>query len=147
MNNNPLPSEPPSAFVANYNSKHKRNCTVVALAATTGLPYDEAHRIAEKAGRLLNKGFRSEKLIKYFNAKHGRNQFRKVKRTTITLQKFCKKYPRGSFYVRKKGHAYAVIDGVVVDCTRPKSLERIKEAWRFIGDLSKSNKETTSNEN
>lgn len=140
INRNPLPSEPPSAYVTNYDAKHKRNCTVVALAATTGLPYDEAHVIAEKAGRLLNKGFRSEKLIKYFNEKHGRNQFRKVKRTTITVQKFCKKYPKGSYYVRKKGHAYAIIDGTVIDRSRPKALERILEAWQFVGDVSKTNK-------
>lgn len=144
---NPLPSEPPSAYITNYDTKHKRNCTVVALAAATGLPYDEAHKIAEKAGRLFNKGFRSEKLIKYFNTKHGRNQFRKVKRTAITVQKFCKKYPKGSYYVRKKGHAYAIINGTVVDRSRPKALERILEAWQFVGDVSNTNKEPVHNDN
>lgn len=128
-----LAPEPPN--LDNYNTKHKRNCTVVALAAAAGLPYDEAHNIAEKAGRLANKGFRSAKLLKYFNSLYEQSQFRKIKRTSITVQKFCQKYPQGRYYVRKKKHAYAIIDGTIIDRSRPKALERILEAWQFVGDL------------
>lgn len=125
----------PYSVLDNYNSFHKRNCTVIALAATTGLSYDVAHSIAEAAGRKKNKGFKSEKLIKFFSKKQGSTQFRKVKRSAITVQKFCKNYPTGRYYVRKRGHAYAIVDGIVIDQTKPKPRERILEAWQFIGDL------------
>ena len=127
----------PYSVVDNYNTLHKRNCTVVALAATAGLPYDVAHSIAEAAGRKKNRGFNSAKLLKFFNKKQGSTQFKKVKRSTITVQKFCKNYSVGRYYVRKRGHAYAVVDGIVVDQTKPKPRERILEAWQFIGEASK----------
>ena len=126
----------PYSIVDNYNSFHKRNCTVVALAATAGLPYDVAHSIAEAAGRKRNKGFNSAKLLKYFNKKQGTTQFRKIKRSTITVQKFCKNYPTGRYYVRKRGHAYAIVDGIVIDQTKPKPRERILEAWQFVGETN-----------
>lgn len=139
----------PYAVVDNYNVFHKRNCTVVALAATAGLPYDVAHSIAEAAGRKKNRGFNSAKLLKYFNKKRGSTQFKKVKRSTITVQKFCKNYPTGRYYVRKRGHAYAVVDGIVVDQTKPKPRERILEAWKYVGDsdqpLKKTDVMTTKN--
>lgn len=115
-------------------NQHKRNCTVVALAATAGIPYGTAFVIAKQAGRQDNRGFRSETLIKYYSKLYGKNQFRKVKRSTITVQKFCKKYTEGKYFVRKRGHAFAIVDGLVVDKTKPKPLERIVEAWQYIGD-------------
>lgn len=130
----------PYSLVDNYNSSHKKNCTVVALAAAASLPYDIAHSIAEAAGRKKNKGFQSEKLLKYFNKKRGSTQFKKVKRSTITVQKFCKNYPTGHYYVRKRGHAYAVIDGIVVDHTKPKPRERILEAWKYVGENAQTKK-------
>lgn len=120
----------------NYVSSHKKNCTVIALATTANIPYDVAYQIAKEAGRPDNKGFQSCKLIKYFNKKCAPNRFRKFKRSSITVQKFCKKYPVGRFFVRKRGHAYAVVDGVAIDKSNIKPLERIVEAWLFISDVS-----------
>ena len=137
----------PMIQIDNYVSSHRRNCTVIALAAVTGLPYDQAHTIAKKAGRKDDRGFQSSKLIKYFNTKFGRNQFRKIKRSTITVQKFCKKYPEGRYFVRKRGHAYAIIDGCVWDKSDPKPLERIVEAWKFIGEVSRRPVENKADEN
>lgn len=128
-------------------SKHRRNCTVIALAYSANIPYDEAFELAKQAGRKDNKGFNSKKLIAFANKKLGRSCFRKAKRSTITVQKFCKKYPTGRYYVRKRGHAYAIIDGVVYDKEKPKPLERIVEAWKFIGDLSSSTEDTNNNDN
>jgi hypothetical protein len=121
----------------NFVPTDKKNCTVIALAITADIPYDKAHRIAKDAGRQDNRGFRSEKLIKYYNTKFGRNQFRKVKRKPITVQKFIKTHPQGRYYVRRKGHAYAIINGMVFDRQDPKPLERIKEAWKFVGNERK----------
>jgi hypothetical protein len=134
-------SNPNSPNLEGVNS-HKRNCTVLALAHVANIAYLEAFEIAKQAGRQDNKGFKSEKLIAFANKKFGKGHFKKIKRTTITVQKFCKKYSQGRYYVRKKGHAYAIIDGVVYDRTSPKPLERILEAWKFTGNFSKYNKQS-----
>lgn len=116
--------------LVNYKPE-RRNCTVIALAASAGIPYDIAHRIAEQAGRQKNRGFVSSKLLKYYNKHVGKTAFRKSKRSPITVQKFCKRYPTGRYFVRKRGHAFAIVDGVVYDKNEPKPLERICEAWKF----------------
>lgn len=112
-------------------NKHKKNCTVLALAYSANISYAEAFELAKQAGREDNRGFRSEKLIAHANKALEDNRFYKVKRSPITVQKFCKTYPIGRYYVRKKGHAYAIIDGVVYDKEQPRPRERILEAWKF----------------
>ena len=112
--------------------KEKSNCTVVALCVSTALPYDHCLKISEKAGRKTGKGFRSEKLIDFFN-KNSKEQFVPVKlRKPLTIQKFCKRYSKGSFYVRKRGHAFAIVDGNVFDMpgdATPRSI--VKNAWKL----------------
>ena len=113
-------------------NKHKKNCTVLALAYSVNISYQEAFELAKQAGRKDNKGFHSKKLIAYANKTLKGSRFYKIKRSPITVQKFCKKYPHGSYYVRKRGHAYAIVDGVVYDKLQPKPRERILEAWKRV---------------
>ena len=112
--------------------KENKNCTVVALSVSTSLPYDHCLEIAKKAGRKTARGFRSEKLIDFFN-KNSSTKFVAVKlRKPVSVQKFCKKYSKGSFYARKRGHAFAIVDGDVFDMpgeATPRSM--IKNAWRL----------------
>ena len=116
---------------------HKRNCTVLTLALTAQIPHEDAFLIAKEAGRADHKGMSSACLIKSFNKKHAARiggRFKKVKRSTITVQKFCKLFPEGKYYIRKRGHAYAIIDGVAHNGTKVRPLERILEAWKFCVD-------------
>lgn len=112
--------------------KEKRNCTVVALCVSTSLPYDHCLEISRKAGRKPKRGFHSEKLIDFFN-KNSKEQFVAVKlRKPLTIQKFCKRYSKGSFYVRKRNHAFAIVDGDVYDMpgdATPRSI--VKNAWKL----------------
>lgn len=112
--------------------KEKNNCTVVALSVSTSLPYDYCLEISKKAGRKPKRGFRSDKLIEYFN-KNSQAQFVLVKlRKPLTIQKFCKRYSKGSFYARKRNHAFAIVDGDVFDIpgeATPRSI--VKNAWKF----------------
>jgi hypothetical protein len=112
--------------------KESRNCTVVALCVSTALPYQQCLEISKKAGRKTAKGFRSEKLIDFFN-KNSQTRLVPVKlRKPLTVQKFCKRYSKGSFYARKRGHAFAIIDGDVYDMpgdATPRSI--IKHAWKL----------------
>jgi len=112
--------------------KESRNCTVVALSVSTQMPYTQCLDIAKQAGRKTGKGFRSEKLIDFVN-KNSEKIFCKVKlKKPMTIQKFCKKYSKGSFYARKRGHAFAIVDGNVFDMpgeATPRSM--VKDAWKL----------------
>lgn len=112
--------------------KESRNCTVVALSVSTCLSYQECLAIASKAGRKAGRGFRSEKLIDFVN-KNTEKNFVPIKlRKPLTIQKFCKKYSKGSFYARKRNHAFAIVDGDVYDMpgdATPRSI--VKNAWKL----------------
>lgn len=110
----------------------RNNCTVVALSVSTQLPYQQCLEVSRKAGRKPNKRFCSQKLINYFN-EDSKTKFVSVKlRKPITVQKFCKRYSKGSFYARKRNHAFAIVDGDVFDMpgdATPRSM--IKNAWKL----------------
>lgn len=82
------------------------DCAVRAYAIAVEIPYHTAHELFKKAGRkdrhttgwdvYQNLGIK-------FNFSH------------MTLKQFISSYPRGSFYVCMRGHAFAVKDGVVFD--------------------------------
>ena len=109
------------------------DCVVRAVASTFGLEYNVAHRfVAEELGRKPRKGTSNTaiKLSSLTNIKgipysvipkanltypgSARHQKNGGKPTNITLSMFIEKYPKGKYLVIKKGHAFSVIDGVVV---------------------------------
>ena len=110
------------------------DCVVRAIASTFELEYDIAHKfVADKLGRQPRKGtFNTAlKLSSWMNNIKGipysvipkknltypgsaRHQKNGGKPTNITLSMFIEKYPKGKYLVIKKGHAFSVIDGVVV---------------------------------
>ena len=125
----------PRSFVEGYNfkNKDKRNCTVLALSASANISYPEADDHATLSGRKRNKGFRSYILIDEWNKKH-QKQFTKCEIESLTLNKFVKCFPEGRYYLRKKGHAFAVVNGVVIDTgKRFAKKTKILDAWAFNG--------------
>jgi hypothetical protein len=120
-----------------YNPKgDKNNCTVVTLAAVTGIPYPEAYEICKKAGRKDGKGMYSHELIAYFNRNHSdKGKFKEIDlngRSRMSLNKFLYNYPRGHFYVRKRSHVFTVSNGVVLDmiCDVGKKTQ-VTKAWLY----------------
>ena len=113
-------------------SAEKSNCTVVALSAITGLSYKECREIAETAGRKSGKGFRSVALIDFFNTQIAK-RFREVDlEKRLNVKAFCKEYPVGRYYVRKRGHAFSIIHGVVHEMyTVVTARSFVQTAWRF----------------
>ena len=110
--------------------EHERNdCTVRALAISTGEPYEKCYRILESFGRRPNKGtnirkfFKNNKMV--FDYVFEKLRFRKQ----ITLNKFIKKYSLGTYYVRITKHVFVVKDGVAIDMTKPRPYCRITDAW------------------
>lgn len=107
----------------------KADCTVKALAAVAAIEYELANSIAQDAGRIAGRRFSSAALID--EAKTHGITFRKLRFTGKTLNKFIQANPVGRFYVRKKGHAFAVCDGVVSDATPLGVI--VQDAWKFSG--------------
>lgn len=102
--------------------RENNDCTVVALAASVGMEYQEAHEhIRVKCQRSPNAGvsWRFMANLDMFNFAGNemhRMEFKcRGKEHNITLNQFCKRYPKGRFYVLVKGHALAVVDGVIHD--------------------------------
>ena len=113
-------------------SKEKSNCTVVALSTVTELPYKECKAIAATAGRKNGKGFRSADLIDFFNTKIDKRFHEVYLEKRLNVKAFCKEYSRGRYYVRKRGHAFSIINGAVHEMYKV-STDRsfVQNAWRF----------------
>lgn len=108
-------------------ANEKRDCTVKALAAVAQIEYDQAHSIAKQAGRKDGRKFSSAELINHAEANGF--AFTKLPLRKATLGTFLKTNQEGRFYVRKNGHAFAVIDGEVSDKTSLRVI--VKTAWQL----------------
>jgi len=129
-------------------------CTVTALSASFDISADEAYEYAAKSwGRRRGKGVATLTMInKTFPLAEGITQSKEalgkevvrvkteqdykqpdssIKTRDMNLSTFCKKYPRGKFYILVKGHALAIIDGEIVDHT-DKPKRRVYYAWKII---------------
>jgi hypothetical protein len=116
-------------------AKNERNdCVVRAMASTFGLSYDSAHKfVANEFDREIGKGTfgTAVKLkcrvhdvmgIKYkiipiadlLYPGSTRHQANGGKPVSITLSIFLERFPKGRFMVIVKGHAFSVINGVVI---------------------------------
>lgn len=103
----------------------RATCTIKALAGVAGIAYELAHSIADDAGRCNGRRFNSRKLID--QAQQRGIRFRKLRMGSHTLRKFIREHPTGRYFMRKRGHAFAVIDGQVSDHTRIGSI--VLDAW------------------
>jgi len=110
------------------------DCVVRAIASTFGLEYDIAHKfVADKFGRQPRKGtfntalkFRSlidnvkgipYSIIPKENLMYPGSDIHQKKGgspVNIPLRLFLERFPKGKYLVIKKGHAFSVIDGVVI---------------------------------
>jgi hypothetical protein len=121
----------------------QNNCTVLALAATVGISYDEAYKIAEDVwSRKRKKGVRTKTLETYLDAHANKVETKKVyhvKRDNkdvvckMNLSTFTKEYPQGNYYVLVSGHALAINDGKILDHGKfiDKTKRLVKHAWKI----------------
>jgi len=50
----------------------------------------------------------------------------------LNVRAFCKQYPKGRYYVRKRGHAFSIINGVVHEMyTVVTARSFVQNAWKF----------------
>lgn len=121
------------------------NCTVLALAATTGSSYDEAYNIGEKYWlRKKKKGVCTNTLYAYFTKtlqapKIGIKKVYHIKHSNkevickMTVGTFAKEYPIGNYFILVSKHALAINDGKILDhanlLLKPKRI--IRQAWKI----------------
>lgn len=153
MENKVLVAEEAQKHIIGYQVE-QNSCTVSALACAANIPWARAYEIARLAGRKPKKGFQSGVLLSCCNdigvkfeeialpvqkrsSYHKRTAKRNIwsdKFTHCRLSTFLKANPKGRFYVTMRQHAFAVIDGVVVDPGSYKQSLRVKvkRAWKFV---------------
>jgi len=104
----------------------RATCTVRALAAAAKIAYELAHDIAKDGGRDNGKAVHSGRVIA---AAKKRGIFIRKLRYSGTVARFIRLHPTGSYYLSKRRHAFAVIDGAISDYTAPGSI--VLNVWRF----------------
>ena len=118
---NPLPQWNPYAegvFGKDIESfKETNSCTVVALSVATGNSYSQSRTYLSKFGRQPRKGMLQKDIclalesMKKFKAVKGEYS----RKNRITVNRFIKKHPVGTYYVANRGHAFVIKDGVLYD--------------------------------
>ena len=105
--------------------QERRDCTVRALSLVANISYEKVHNAWENAGRKNRKGIVARKVLQKV-CKSLNLEAKQVKRSG-TLKKLIVQYPEGKLFCLKRGHAFALIDGVIHDENRLSS--HIKGAW------------------
>ena len=98
--------------------KEDNDCLVRAMATAFNTSYDKAHAHMKKIGRPPKKGIDTSVFIETFpkslvNTKYKVGPY--SRKNKITIARFCKEHPVGRYFIVLKGHAIAIVDGVVYD--------------------------------
>lgn len=120
--------------------KEDKDCTVMSFATVWGCTYQQAHEhLRMSAGRKLRHGLPTDKFdsAAWWCRKTKMKSGPYTENNKISLGQFCKEHPVGRYWVRVRGHALAVIDGVIYDHSyKPRRM--VVKAFRVYGP-----KETT----
>jgi hypothetical protein len=103
------------------------NCTIVALSIAAGIPYEEAYEIGKEAGRKKGNGFYTNKLMA--TARKYGIDFKKMRYKEITINKFLKLNLKGRYLVRRRGHAFTIIDSTIYDVLVNPTFARLIEVY------------------
>ena len=116
-------------------SRENKDCVVRAFSIVLNRSYGEIHGACKRHGRKDSdgtKGCTQDAVAEEYSME-------KVPLSDITcgnqfhptLQQFINSHPKGRYYLTRRGHAFAVIDGVVHDWNRGTgSRSRIIRAFR-----------------
>lgn len=119
---------------ASYKSSRETNdCCVRALANACGKSYIEAHRMCEMHNRDARRGMFEEELDRMFKTftKVGVIKGPYSSDKTCTVNTFCKRHPKGRYFVIERRHAFAIIDGIVYDYNY-RGARKVIGAWKVI---------------
>jgi hypothetical protein len=122
-------------------ANERNDCVVRAMMTVTGSTYKAAHDLLRtRCNRRNRKGTPARPLIALLDS--GSTLGAKFERVvgrpgqyiggtrSMTLAAFIRSNPVGVFFVWKRGHAFAIVDGVLVDTWHVGSRSRVCCAWR-----------------
>ncbi len=100
-----------------FYARDTKQCTVVTLMVATGRPYRACYDYLKSYGRMHRKGMcRDDWSLALYSMKKFRiatGDYDMDNR--ITIGNFIKKHPVGTFFCASRGHAFAIVDGVLHD--------------------------------
>lgn len=97
------------------------DCAVRAYATYKQIPYEQAHALFKKAGR-KDRRATPVAMIKKLLGSTGQIK-------GLTLNGLMQSYPQGRVYAVKRGHAFALVDGVLHDTWKVGGKSRIMYMW------------------
>ena len=119
-------------------SKEDNDCAVRAMANSFGTSYAYAWLMMKAAGRPDGKGTQVTAIHKVMTLTHEGKVAHQLThigkgagKRQVTIGTFCKYHPHGSFYCIVRGHALAIVDGVVQDAFHNKPGRRIYRAYEI----------------
>ena len=110
------------------------DCVVIAIAIAARMTYEKAHGICQYQGRKNGKGIVTTYALEHlekmgFNVEKVKN-LRQKNGSRYTPKTIGNKLKRGYYIVRKKTHAFAVVNGTVEDWTSGRQ-HHIKDAFKI----------------
>lgn len=122
----------------------RNDCTVVALARVAELPYEDAHRTLTDAGRRRGGRFKffqwlENQFMFYRKEPLVFGEYKavpvKMDKRSISLGQIRRDFPKGRLLARKRGHAFAIIDGVAHQACGGDRVQVLK-LWYFEKEIA-----------
>jgi hypothetical protein len=104
---------------SSFSGVEANDCVVRAFSLALNRPYSEIHASCKSHGRVDKKGtsgFTVEAVAKEYGMESIKADW--SIRGALTLSQFIAANPTGKFYMNRRGHAFALIDGVIHDWAR-----------------------------
>jgi hypothetical protein len=120
--------------MTNFDKKDRANCTVRSFAIAYNIPYHKAYLLCKEAGRKDNRGFYTNKIMKYAWNRGYKYMVTRVGRKGMTIRKFLEKNPVGIFLCTRRGHAFTIIHGEIHDTTPNTERQIITSAYLILRD-------------
>ncbi len=115
-------------------NSERKDCTVCALSQAAEVPYQTAFAICERAGRIAGKGAHIAPIMQEAQ-KHG-IEFKRLALPSeaITTRAISFIWPKGTYYLATRKHAFTLRDGVVLDNggLREHRNEWLAEVWELV---------------
>ena len=114
--------------------KERNDCTVIALAVVTDLPYELCYQLLRTFGYRRGEGVHWHPFVL-----HGPFKWRAYVRKAITVRKFSITHNTGRYVCilrpsdPERCHATAMVDGIFLNAGVDSTLATIHFAWRYEG--------------
>ena len=100
----------------------KNDCAVRAYSIFKQVPYAEAHALFAAEGRRNGRGTQNAVITKLLGASEAHT-------TQMTLNQLRYTYPNHRVYALKRGHAFALVGGVLYDSWKVGGKSRVFKYW------------------